>query len=115
VSLPLILMRVSEALEQLRAQMDAQEHVVFPLVDAVVGDAPEPSASAPVLRFPISGTMSVNAVLQCYPETEPVFKRLRINRLQEGYESVEELAWRRGMSVSDVLRQIEQAASFLSL
>lgn len=113
VSLPLVIMRVSEALEQLRAQMDAQEQMVFPLVEAAAGDAPtERAASARMLRFPISGTMSVNAILQCYPETETVFKRLQINRPQEGYESVEELAWRRGMSVSEVLQQIERAATF---
>jgi len=112
VSLPLVIMRVSEALEQLRAQMDAQEQMVFPLVEAIASEEPERATPSRMLRFPISGTMSVNAILQCYPETEPVFKRLAINRMQEGYESVEELAWRRGMSVSEVLRQLEQAAAF---
>ena len=99
MSLPLLMMRVSEALEQLHAQMEAQEQMVFPLMDTLVPPA-------------ISGEMSVNAILQCYPQTEPVFARLRINRLAEGYESVEELAWRRGLRVSELVKRLEQAAAF---
>lgn len=99
MSLPLLIMRVSEALEQLQAQMEAQEQMIFPLIDTLAPPT-------------ISGEMSVNAILQCYPQTEPVFTRLRINRLAEGYESVEELAWRRGLRVSELVKQLEQAAAF---
>lgn len=61
-------------------------------------------------RSRISGTMSANAIVQRYPETETLFRQLRVDREREGYESVEELAWRRGMDEHYFLKQLRQVA-----
>ena len=56
----------------------------------------------------ISGAMSANEILQRYPSTEPVFQQLHINRLREGYESVDELAWRHGVDVSQLIDTLQR-------
>lgn len=98
-SIPLLVLRLSQALEQLQEQMDEQERTVFPLFEGV-SEVPE-----------ISGSMSINALLQRYPQTEKVLEPLHINRLKEGYETVEEVAWRRGMDVVQLLEGLRQAAT----
>src|SRR3990167_323866 len=92
VSIPLIVLRVSQAIEQLQERMDEQEHALFPAFDEA-----------------ISGEMSANAILRKYPKAETVLGPLHINRFGEGYESVEELAWRRGLDASQLLEQLRQA------
>ena len=59
----------------------------------------------------ISGAMSVNEILQRYPNTEQLIEQLHINRLREGYESVDELAWRHGIDVSQFIEQLRRAAA----
>ena len=61
-------------------------------------------------RSSISGEMSVNAIVQRYPQTEALFRKLQIDRQREGYESVDELAWRRGVDEGHVLKQLRQLA-----
>ncbi len=62
-------------------------------------------------RLTISGSMSANAIARYYPATESLFEQLQIDRRFEGYESLEELAWRHGMEVSEFLKQLRQAAA----
>ena len=107
-SRPMIVQRLSEAIDRLQAQMEGQELSIFREV-ARGRDLPEEIPSV------ISGAMSVNEILQRYPKTERVFEQLRINRLREGYESVDELAWRHGMDVSEVLEQLRQLTAHSSL
>jgi iron-sulfur cluster repair protein YtfE (RIC family) len=61
-------------------------------------------------NLPISETMSVNEILRRYPRAEPLFRDLHVNRLQEGYESVDEVAWRHGMDLEQLLKRLRQAA-----
>lgn len=63
-----------------------------------------------MVNLPISETMSVNEILRRYPRTEPLFRDLHVNRLQEGYESVDEVAWRHGMDLEHLLKRLRQAA-----
>ena len=111
VSMPLVILRVSQAIEQLQEQIEEQERSLFPLIDwASVDVLPEP-AIRPRGSPTISPSMSVNAILQRYPRTEEVFNALSINRAREGYESVDELAWRRGIDPSEILEQLRRVAS----
>jgi len=111
VSIPLIILRVSQAIEELEERMEEQEHTLFPLFE----DVAEEELGLPVraARRPaaISGAMSVNAILRQYPGAERILGSLHINWLGEGYESVEELAWRRGLDVSQLLEQLRQAVA----
>jgi hypothetical protein len=111
VSIPLIVLRVSQAIEQLQERMDEQEHALFPVFDeAPKGELKEPGSSSRRAEA-ISSEMSVNAILRKYPRTETVLGPLHINRFGEGYESVEELAWRRGLDVSQLIEQLRQAVA----
>ena len=114
VSIPLIVLRVSQVIEQLQERMEEQEHTLFPLFDDVTDEELGVPARAPRLAS-ISGSMSINAILRQYPRAETVLGPLHINRLREGYESVEELAWRRGLEVSQVLEQLRHAVTSSSL
>ena len=104
-SMPTVVLWLSKLIELLREQMAQQEERVLPALDEAAG-APVPAA--------ISSVMSVNEILQRYPQTGRLFERLRINRLQEGYESLDEVAWYHGMDVSQFLEQLRQAATSLS-
>jgi hypothetical protein len=83
--------------------MAAQERWVFPSLEEAHGEDSMDTA--------IAGTMSVNEILQRYPQTERIFEQLRINRWRDGYESLDELAWRLGMDVAQVLEQLRLAVS----
>lgn len=64
------------------------------------------------LRVTISGSMSANAIMRHYPKSQTLFEELQIDRRAEGYESVDELAWRKGMDVSEVINRLRQAIGF---
>ena len=65
-------------------------------------------------RLTISGSMSANAVTRRYPETEALFDRLQIDRYVEGYETLEELAWRHGVDVAQFIQQLRRTALHLN-
>jgi len=104
-SVPMVVLRLSHAIEQLQEQMDRQERTVFPSLD-YTQEARMGSTET------ISSSMSVNEILLRYPQTESVFERLRINRLRDGYESVDELAWRQGIDVSQLVEELLQVVTF---
>ena len=72
VSVPLVILRLSQAIEQLQEQMDEQERTVFPLFADL--DAQEVTQRLPSREgLPeISSSMSVNAILQRYPHAEKI-------------------------------------------
>lgn len=72
---------------------------------------PNPQGSSR-LRLTISGSMSANAIVRRFPQTQAFFEELCIDRNRDGYESVDELAWRKGMDVSEVIHRLQQAAGF---
>ena len=106
-SIPPVLIRFSHVIDRLRAQMDEQEGTVFRFLDHAE-ESPTDDA-----HTSISGAMSVNEIVQRYPSTERVFEQLHINRPREGYESVDELAWRYGMDVSQFIEQLRHVATSL--
>ena len=108
VSIPHGVLRVSQALEQLNEQMEEQERSVFPLFEHLTEEDLRPRERIQPVLPAITGSMSVNAILQCYPRAETVLAPLGINRLREGYESVEELAWRHGIDTAQLLEQLRQ-------
>ena len=109
VSSPMVMLRLSQAIEQLRARIEEQEARMFPVLY-------EQMEGRPMVRAhpTISGSMSVNEILQCYPRTEPVFAQLHVNRLREGYESVDEVAWRHGVDPSEMVEHLRDVATEIS-
>jgi hypothetical protein len=110
VPTPMIILRLSQAAEQLTAQMEAQERTVFP----VLGDLEEAGASDAAVPEAIRSSMSVNEVLRRYPQTQPVFEQFHVNRLCDGCDSVDEVAWRHGVELTELLTQLQQAVTFSS-
>lgn len=102
-SVPRVIVRLSHLIDDLEPQMAAQEHALADL------GAPWPAGSR--VDVPISGAMSVNEILCRYPHAQPLFEQFHINRLQEGYESVDELAWRHGLDASQLLERLRQAVT----
>lgn len=102
-STPAVVTRLSQAIEQLEAHMTAQEQLMFPSLEEEQGVEARPAA--------IAGAMSVNEILQRYPQTERIFEQLHINRWRDGYESLDEVAWRLGMDVAQVLEQLQLAVT----
>ncbi len=94
-SLPLLVLRLAQIVEQLRATMETQERFLFPLL-----------RSAAISRW-----MSINEIIRYFPGSESVFEQLQVNRLREGYDSLDELAWRRGLDASVLMERIRQSAS----
>jgi len=104
-SMPTVILWLSKVIQLLREQMAQQERTAFAFLDDAEGIPASDAAAA------ISSAMSVNEILQRYPQTEQLFTRLHVNRLQEGYESVDEFAWHHGMDVSQFLEQLRRAAT----
>ncbi len=58
---------------------------------------------------PLTETMTVNRVLREHPETKTVFERFRIDVMYEGYDCLDEVAWRRRLSAEQFLALLERA------
>lgn len=104
-SVPLIILRLSQASEQLRAQMESQDQYVFTALEHAASLNSDEGLA-------ICREMSVNEILSRYPQTRAVFNQLNVNRFQDGYDSVDEVAWRRGLDASGILEQLRQAVAF---
>ena len=98
----LIILRLSQAVEQLQIQMARQERLVFPFIN-------EAALTRKAGLMPVSESMSVNEVLHRFPTARQIFDELHVNRFEEGSDSVDEVAWRHGANVSDILDQLRQA------
>jgi hypothetical protein len=109
-SMPVVVTRLAEVIERLEAQMETQERTLLEFLEHA---EPSPIAGEPVAHGTeaISSSMSVNEILQRFPQTMPLFERLHINRLQEGYESVDEVAWHHGLDLSQLLEQLQQTVA----
>ena len=66
--------------------------------------------SPPRLRLTISAAMSPNAITHRYPQVSGLFDQLHVDRQQEGCDSLDELAWRRGMNVAELLAELQRLA-----
>ena len=100
----LVILRLSQAVEQLQIQMARQERLVFPFID-------EALLSQEIGSMPIHEAMSVNEVLHRFPTAKHVFDDLHVNRFEEGADSMDEVAWHHGLAVSDIIEQVRHAVT----
>ena len=56
----------------------------------------------------LSETMTVQEVMRRYPNTRSVLEGLRIDRRFEGYDCLDEVAWRQGMESWKLLALLEE-------
>ena len=101
---------LTEVIQGLRHHMTEEEQDLFPMLEQELA-AREP-ANAQLQQT--SGTrvqecMTVNGVLREHPATRAVFERLFVNVPYEGYDCLDEVAWRHGMDVQELLGRLEQS------
>ena len=99
-------------IDGLRHHMDEEEADLFPALERVL--APRAVETPMPMRVSASSilldeTMTVNAMLQLYPRTQTVFHRFFINAQVEGYDCLDEVAWRHGMESQELLAHLQEA------
>lgn len=101
---------LTEVIQGLRRHMAEEEAQLFPILERVLG---EREASAPTTPRPstesLEEAMTVNRVVQQFPDTRPVFERLFVNIPMEGCYCLDEVAWRHGMEARELLAVLEDA------
>lgn len=100
---------LTAVVEGLDDELHLQEDELFPalarLVEEPQGGPAEGRAASPAL----SEEMTVQSVVQRYPEAQAVFDRFCINLAYEGYDDLGEVAWRHHMPGEQLLTHLEQA------
>ncbi len=91
--------------EGLREEIRLQNAEVLPKLERVL-DSPAPAPTRGTLLHP---EMTVERVLLDYPQARPVFDRLFVSEAFEAYDCLDEVAWRRGLSVEELLENLQQA------
>ena len=109
-----LVLHLAQALERLEHRMDTQERKVFTLLEASGEPERPPCVPRHAHVEPLTATMSMNAILRRHPQTASVFHELQIDRWREGYESLDELAWRCGLDSSQVLKRLQAIAEVFS-
>jgi len=93
----------------LSEELDIQEDTLFPLLERVMasekGMGTETHTMSPVLNE----EMTISTLVKLYPETKPVLTRFFINPMYENYDCLDEVAWRHGVPIEELLKQLEQA------
>lgn len=99
--------RLSHLIAELREHMVEEEREVFPAVDRAEEKHP---AIAEGLEPLIVNTMSANAVMKAFPATRRVFEKYGITCGCDGCDGLDELAWRCGLDVKELMVELRRAA-----
>ena len=95
----------------LRHHMAEEEQELFPILErALSSRTPEKASPQPAAGERLYGCMTVSGVLRAYPETRPVFEELFVNVFHEGSDCLDEVAWRRGIEIQDLLDRLARSA-----
>lgn len=100
---------LTEVIRGLRRHMAEEEQRLFPTLEQ--GLAAQEPARAPAQQTSgahLHEDMTVNWALREYPVTRVVFERLFVNIPYEGCDCLDEVAWRRGIEVQELLDRLEQ-------
>ena len=100
---------LDELIPRLRRHMEGEEAELFPAIEKILGDQEEPSAQESSMAVKLHEEMTVNHILRTYPQTKLLLERLFINVPYEGYDCLDEVAWRRGMDCCQLLVVLEEA------
>lgn len=97
-------------IQGLRRHMDEEEQELFPAIERTLAtrEPMEPQRAAAV-SFVLEETVSVNSVVHAHPETRLIFDQLFISIPYEGYDSLDEVAWRRGLEAHELLERLQGA------
>lgn len=100
--------KLAEVAAGFHRQMDQQETELFPLLQRFLTlNHHAESAAQPALST-LTETMSVRQVINRYPSMRGAFEALFIDSRSEGYDCLDEVAWRHGMESQDLLTALEE-------
>jgi iron-sulfur cluster repair protein YtfE (RIC family) len=103
-----VLTRVIYALRRHIAQ---EETELFPILERAWKDQEPAQAESLWSGSWLKETMTLNQVVQQCPKTRSLFERFFINMSIEGSSCLDEVAWRHGMDVQDLLKPLEELMS----
>ena len=106
-SLEAVRTAVRAVIVTLKRECNQQEAYLFPLL-AQFTDAPAPPMGA-VMPPHLDETTVINRVLCEYPQAQSVFERHGVNLVYEGYDRVDEVAWRHGLTGGEFLAEMAVA------
>lgn len=89
----------------LRRQITHQESRLMPLLASVADTPHEDSALTP--HGAVQEDMTVNQVIRLNPKTRPLLEAMFINPLAEGYDCLDEVAWRHGIETHDLVARLQ--------
>ena len=100
---------LDELIPRLRRHMEGEEAELFPAIEEMLGDQEKSSAQGASPAVKLHEEMTVNHILHTYPQTKLLLERLFVNVPYEGYDCLDEVAWRRGMDCCQFLDLLEEA------
>jgi len=90
-----------------RRHMEQQESHLFPTIEDLLVLHEVAGQKEPPVPSGLSETMTVREVLRRHPIMRGVFRGLFIDSRYEGYDCLDEVAWRHGMEIRELLSRLE--------
>jgi len=103
--------KLAETTAKLHREMDRQEHELFPVLQHLLAFHDSAELEAHPVLSALTETMSVQDVITRYPKTRNTFETLFIDSRLEGYDCLEEVAWRHGMESHELLTALDEAVA----
>ena len=94
-------------IQGLRTHMAEEEAELFPVLERVLAAREASLFGEPQPTLHVTEVMAVNRILRNFPATRRIFDSLFVNVPFEGCDCLDEVAWRRGLEVQDLISQLE--------
>lgn len=96
-----------EVIDGLRHHMEEEEMELFPVLEQTLAERQAEAVTDRSSQSGLDEVMTINRVLQQYPQTRRMFEQLFINIPYEGSDCLDEVAWRHGMDSRELLEKLE--------
>ena len=103
--------KFTEVMARLCRHMDQQEALLFPWLEHLLTRRDPMALTAQPVRSALTETMRVSDVINRYPKTQGTFEALFIDRRSEGYDCLDEVAWRHSMESHDLLTALDEVVA----
>ena len=91
--------------------MVEEENELFPTIEQILVGRKQAGIHERVSPSGVRESMTMNHVISQYPTTKPLFHQMFINIAFEGYDCLDEVAWRHGMECSELFARLEAVIS----
>ena len=100
--------QLDKVMAELYRHMDQQEAELFPMLRHLLALRRPTESNLPPARVALAETMSVQEVISRYPGARGTFEALFIDNRVEGYDCLDEVAWRHGMESQELVTALEE-------